>query len=443
MSRIPHIFLFKIKNAKVTIIDKHFTTPALSRAQKAPLVARAQIYKSYLEKLAPYLKKQNILLAFYLGDGEKRDPRCPVFCFHKDEGSKSILFPDLDFVQWDFYSDYKYLDLRSFESKENSAIFVGSTTGGLITQTRILEKSHPRLRAAEFFKEVDEVTFELTTICQCDSPETELVLRNLGYGSARKEWDEQLNHKFIISMDGNGATWSRTVAALKSASVLLKYNSKSQLFYFSYLTPWKHYIPISSDEDVLNVVKTEKERPGFFSSIAKNGSEFANKYLTKESVTRYTLGLLNEYSQLVPSFSDELMEKHGLVSSNEIPFYIMSKTGYICSSELGQDGRITCTRKTVRAWEEFRVMKLNEGCIALIACNGKYVSADRNKEGLLIADRNAVHDWELFLVEPYGEYVALKATEGKYVSRREDKNGVLFASAQQVGLWELFKIMKV
>ena len=301
-------FIFRIDNTTVSIIDKHGpTTPHL--------LARARIYRSYFEGMSAFLDKQNILFALILEDGEINDPRCPVFSFQKDEGSKSILMPDVDFICSDFYTADKYLDLRPYESKANSAIFIGATTGAAITKAKILDKSVPRLKSAEYFKRTKNVHFELPTIVQCDSPETELMIRNLGYGSQTRDWSDQLKHKFLISMDGNGATCSRVVGALKSASVLLKYDSKSQLFYFPYLVPWKHYIPISSDEDVVNVVETEIERPGFFSSIARNGSDFANKHLTKEAVTRYTLGLLREYSQLMPSISNELMEKYGLTFS--------------------------------------------------------------------------------------------------------------------------------
>lgn len=305
----PGIFIFRICNNNTSIVYKPRTNPGL--------VARAQRIMSYLRRLAPVLNGKDILLAFVLDDVPKFEPQIPLFAFQTTLDSKLILFPDTDFITHDFYTSDKYLDLRPYETKETSAAFYGSTTGGSmpITRSKIAKKLIPRIRAAEYFKETSYVTFELPTLVQCDA-ESKLMLEGLGYGAGnRKDWSEQLRHKFIISMDGNGASWSRVVMALKSASVLLKYNSRNQLFFYYYLAPWKHYVPISFDEEVLDVVRTEMKKPGFFAPIARNATDFASKYLTRESISQYVLGLLSEYSQLLPPFSDDLLKKYGLASS--------------------------------------------------------------------------------------------------------------------------------
>jgi uncharacterized protein YpbB len=100
-------------------------------------------------------------------------------------------------------------------------------------------------------------------------------------------------------MDGNGATWTRIVKSLHSNSVLLKYESPRVQFYYNSLVPWLHYIPVSTDEDVLNIVKKEIEEPEKYEYIAKAGSEFAKAYLRKEVVDSYMIHLLQSFARLM------------------------------------------------------------------------------------------------------------------------------------------------
>lgn len=123
-------------------------------------------------------------------------------------------------------------------------------------------------------------------------------------------------------------------------------------------------------------------------------------------------------------------------------FYIQSHTGDYCTAEIGEDCRLTSNRKIVQNWEHFEILRANDQRIALRASNGKFVAADRNIGGLLVANRDQMSDWELFTIEDYGPFLALKSSDGKYVSRREDENTCLRASAPEVREWELFRIMK-
>jgi hypothetical protein len=113
----------------------------------------------------------------------------------------------------------------------------------------------------------------------------------------RMTWAEQLQYRFILSMDGNGATCSRVVIVLLSNSVLMKYNSDDVLFYFGGLQPWLHYIPLASDEDVERIIDIERRQPEQFEQMAVSGQLFARKYLNKAAVYHYTAMLLRLYSE--------------------------------------------------------------------------------------------------------------------------------------------------
>jgi len=142
------------------------------------------------------------------------------------------------------------------------------------------------------------VDFRLPLIVQCDTKETEDAIRALGFGEGKASWPDQLKSKFLISVDGNGATCSRVVIALKSNSVLLKYRSVNLLYYFSGLNEYFHYIPVNDAIDIRQIVKAERRSPGLCKSISEHGSDFYLKYLTAEASKRYAATLLEQYARI-------------------------------------------------------------------------------------------------------------------------------------------------
>jgi Glycosyl transferase family 90/Methyltransferase domain len=267
--------------------------------------SRFEVYRKYLEsvvrKLCPTLRCK---LLFESGDVHQLNEPIPIFSFQKAQGSRLILLPDVDFFVFNFYDGVTEIrDNIPFEEKSCSAVFAGSTTGsgGKLTAKIAAEYGLPRLRSAAFFRDKPSVTFDLTNLVEYDTEETKRILEEAGFGGKPLPWEEQFSHKFLISMDGNGATCSRVVIALKSNCVLLKYESPHSLYYFPSLQPWVHYIPIHTDDDVLWVIEAERRQPGLFKHIAKAGSEFAETYLTESGTMEYTASVLKLYDSC---FSD-------------------------------------------------------------------------------------------------------------------------------------------
>jgi hypothetical protein len=148
----------------------------------------------------------------------------------------------------------------------------------------------------------------------------------------RVPWSEQFPHKFIISVDGNGATCSRVVIALKSNSALLKYHSPHHLYYFKGLVPWLHYVPIVENNDIENIIKIERECPGAFASIAEEGRRFAETYINRQRVFQYVAELLTHYAvHVYPADPSTIMRAGGTTLRPQIslrtPDEIGLKTG--------------------------------------------------------------------------------------------------------------------
>lgn len=237
----------------------------------------------------------NTELAIDLDDLADRTSAGPVFCFQKVSGARSILIPDVDMLE-DFYLSAASDDGFAYDEKIDAAIFVGSTTGQLyITRTIVEQLAHQRLRSAVYFKDQPDVRFELPGIVQCDGPETEAMIRALGLGSVATSWAEQFSYRYLMSIDGNGATCSRVAIALKSNSVLMRYHSINDLYYFRGLQAWKHYVPLNRDADVIDNIALLRRSPALSREIAHASREFYRTRLSRVAVMRYMAELLNAY----------------------------------------------------------------------------------------------------------------------------------------------------
>ena len=296
----PHVGLMEISGIKVSMRSE---TSSLSSA----ILQRMGLYKAFLGNVLAAHGPIGHSIYIRLDASDEPDDYIdlPTFSFQKKTGSSNILLPDVDFFYHDFYLSGQFVDTESYGKKSNTAVFVGSTTGGgHITQEKVVSGLVPRIKSAMFFSNYPQVDFRLPRLVQLDRPETEQMLRSMGFGIGEMTWSEQLKHKFLISLDGNGATCSRILVGLRSNSVLLKYQSSSELFYFSSLKPDEHFVQIVEDDDVLKAISIEERRPGYHEAIATRSAEFCNYYLGRNSIELYTHQLLVGYSELVGRGAD-------------------------------------------------------------------------------------------------------------------------------------------
>jgi hypothetical protein len=291
-------FLYEVGPAGAKLVAK----PAAVDTGGDPAHHRAAYYEGFLDRVARRARlPAPVVIAIDLNDSPVGAPGVPVFAFQKSTGSSTILIPDIDFLLQHNNSLPSWLtfDRRPWSRKQSSAVFAGSTTGGLITAQVVRDLSLPRLRSGVFFRDKPDVVFRLPQLVDCDAPETEAMLRAMGFGVDAQPWQLQFRHRLIISMDGNGATCSRVAITLRSRSVLLKYASDRQLFYFHGLEPWRHYVPIDEDADVLRTLALVRAEPQVLRDINTAGRRFAHTFLTRRSIEHYMAVLLRRYAGLL------------------------------------------------------------------------------------------------------------------------------------------------
>lgn len=300
--RNGQICLYRIRDYEVSFAP--FTTmhrPFLLDPQHSG-GSRAHMYLTHLRDVVrTYELAGSALIGVFLADHQLPRPQSPVFCYQKHVGSRALLLPDVDLLSDDYCGvlSGRYDDPIPFGYKLPEAVFVGSTTGTeLLTIENVQSRSNARLDAAMFFRGKAGVTFRLPNVVQCDSPATRAAIENLGVGGVHWSWLEQQRFRYMISMDGNGATCSRVAATLHGNQVLVKYSSPYVLYYFYGLEPWVHYIPVNEHEDVFDVLAERDVAYATHHRIANHSKYFAQQFLNRASIMEYSALLLERYINL-------------------------------------------------------------------------------------------------------------------------------------------------
>ncbi|KRB79428.1 hypothetical protein ASE00_20195 [Sphingomonas sp. Root710] len=298
-ARDPSIRIFHIRDGHVAIDEP--LTAAPSPALADLIASRAPLYRDFIQAVvAEHGIDCQVPLAIRLGDRGPEERDVPLFCFHKIRFERTILLPDLDFIISAYYAGAAFQDGRSFADKAPEACFIGATTGGIVSMKRVEADAHERIRAARFFRDEPDVRFEISAVVQCDSDETRRIVETMvPMAAGWRDWHDQFGYRYILSMDGNGATWSRTAVALASNSVLVKYASASLLYYMHGLEPWVHFLPVRRDADVLDIVAHADRTFERDAAIAAAGRAFAARHFSREAVTGYMAALLRGYAGAV------------------------------------------------------------------------------------------------------------------------------------------------
>jgi len=97
---------------------------------------------------------------------------------------------------------------------------------------------------------------------------------------------EQCQYKYILHLPGHSEAY-RLGYELYMGSVILYYPCEYQLWFFQWLQPWVHYIPIASVEDAYEKIKWCKQNDEACQQIARNARQFAHQYLDREPILDY------------------------------------------------------------------------------------------------------------------------------------------------------------
>eukprot|EP00242_Pyramimonas_sp_CCMP2087_P007601 CAMPEP_0198213736 /NCGR_PEP_ID=MMETSP1445-20131203/31958_1 /TAXON_ID=36898 /ORGANISM="Pyramimonas sp., Strain CCMP2087" /LENGTH=307 /DNA_ID=CAMNT_0043888481 /DNA_START=502 /DNA_END=1425 /DNA_ORIENTATION=- len=230
----------------------------------------------------------------------------PILCFQRyDENYRAVLLPEIQMIYSDFYSKERtFRSQFSWDIKSSDkAWFRGGMTGpfsGFRNQrVRMCSKWATHPNGSVFPLE----HWRLGLDCKLFTDENDSKLLRLGYevNSTNKTslWADLLSNKYLLSMDGYGATCSRVFKSLLSNSVLLKLETKpkSSLYYFSGLEAWQHFVPVQ--ENNIGQIVTHLQRDDRLGrDISRAATQFALREITREKSVKYTHLLLSTLMSL-------------------------------------------------------------------------------------------------------------------------------------------------
>jgi hypothetical protein len=299
-ARSASLHVFHMDGRHVDVWSKPLSSrqPETEPGEARMFRKRVNHYRTLLSEVARLRQSSDrFLLAMDLRDIPMAASEWPIFGFQRRSGSSNLLLPDVDFFHQAWYRDDT--DLLRYEDKSITACFVGSSTGASLDAEAVRTHASPRLHLASCFLNDDRVLFKIAHAAHCDSEETRRLLRAQPYFSAPIGWHEQLTHRFLLSVDGNGATCSRVVKSLRSQGVLVKFKSDHELYYFPLLRAGEHCLEVDGPEQVRQILDAESQHPGHHAAVAAAGQAFAARYLTAPGVVHYTRLMLEQYAELV------------------------------------------------------------------------------------------------------------------------------------------------
>jgi hypothetical protein len=100
--------------------------------------------------------------------------------------------------------------------------------------------------------------------------------------------------RYLIDVDGNSSSWSRLRWLLRSGSLVLKQSSDFLQWYYRWLEPRRHYVPVAHDlTDVVATVEWARINDGAARAIAEQGRRFAHAHLGRAEAFLYLFAVLD------------------------------------------------------------------------------------------------------------------------------------------------------
>lgn len=243
--------------------------------------------------LLHYNLNLNCRILFNLTDGIDQNEYYTRICFSASLDSNHILMPDLHLFYHIRTIDQHLDGDSSFESKQDKIVFYGSDSG-LIDESLL----NQRVKFCSKAFDNDLVISKISNFVHF----TEDMLNDLG---VKKEEisaqpisiKDQLNYKYILSIDGNTSSWDRILWAMSSNCYFIHLKSdknKSVNWYMPYVYK-NNIMPILEEEDIL-------EGKVFYNAdVKRQQKEFADSLLHEVTQLEYFAKLLIKYNQLYNS----------------------------------------------------------------------------------------------------------------------------------------------
>jgi hypothetical protein len=257
-----NVLIIEIINTNIYIVQKSYE-------------ARTNDTINFIKKVLE-MTKHNLDGIYCIGMDDASHNHKGLLVFSKTMGEQNVLIPDL-------YATYNYngkLNINdNIDNKKNEMIFVGSSTGNYNPLF------NNRLKICnDALKYPDTIKCYISNVCQISKEKIKNVFPLYeNFLSNNLSIEEQLNYKYIISIDGNTSAWDRVPWILNSKSILVKHKSDELCWYYYLLKKNVHYLEFETVEDLKKILDENKN----YDYIIKNANDFVKKYLTLDIHLKY------------------------------------------------------------------------------------------------------------------------------------------------------------
>jgi len=286
-----YLVKFTIANNKVSIEYKH-----------SDCQSRAEIFHKQLSLLCSLVKMPDTVFLMSIHDAFNLSLSIPVFAMAlKKPYDFNILIPDFDAITAG-YQVISPKNIVAFEipwnNKKDSLIWRGSTAQASIY-------GHGEIRLDNIYD------FSRVLLCEYSRKHPEIIdagftfyaqgAENIPflqiYNKSKISFSDQLLYKYHILVDGNTCPYSASGWKFFTNSLIFKPQSNNVQWYYSFLQPYEHYIPVENDlSDLMEKLEWAKEHDYQASIIANNARQFAISNLTVEDNIAYWYHLIMAYT---------------------------------------------------------------------------------------------------------------------------------------------------
>lgn len=212
----------------------------------------------------------------HVGNGEEIS--CLTFAKNRFHRSP-VLLPD-PYMMSSFHGRLNEQDTIPFDQKMSKVGFCGVTTGAT---NPILNQ---RIKICEWgVANSDIADFKLTSIVQMDPSKVIAQYPDIGKFLLNRyvKQHDMYNYKYLLSVDGNTASYDRPCWVMNSRSLLMKFASPDILWYYPFMMENEHFLSIDGLHDIRKTYMFAQSNPGHVQRIISNANQFVQSYLQSTS----------------------------------------------------------------------------------------------------------------------------------------------------------------
>lgn len=228
----------------------------------------------------------------YLNDGIKYDN---VLTFSKNmEDRYPVLIPD-PFMISNYGGRLSVKDPLLWDAKQSKIGFYGVTTGNTNPS------KNKRINLCYWSKENRDISdFFITGVAQMALSTLERKFTDIrSIFKPPLEQTEQYRYRYILSIDGNTASWDRVPWVMKSNSLLFKHESNQILYYYPLIQEGTHFVHVDKNS-FRKQFKFYEENNKMANNIVNNANKFIDTYIKPMNAILYLTHLFENFSDNQP-----------------------------------------------------------------------------------------------------------------------------------------------